>query len=63
MTVRANIISSKVKTLSANGTGNYPTGLSSDDEGLTIFDSQLGTLVFWNGTKWNRREWKQMEWN
>ena len=54
MTVRANIISSKVKTSSVNGTGNYPTGLGSDDEGLTIFDSQLGTLVFWTGTKWNQ---------
>ena len=54
MTVRANVVSSKVKTLSANGISNYPTGLGSDDEGLTIFDSQLKTLVFWNGSKWNQ---------
>ena len=54
MTVKANIINSKVKTLSANGTSNYPSGLGSDDEGLTIFDSQLQTLVFWNGSKWNQ---------
>ena len=54
MTVKANIINSKVKTLSANGTSNYPSSLGSDDEGLTIFDSQLKTLVFWNGSKWNQ---------
>ena len=58
MTVRANIISSKVKTSSVNGTGNYPSGLGSDDEGLTIFDSQLGALVFWTGTKWNQVRFK-----
>ena len=54
MTVKANIINSKVKTLSANGTSNYPSSLGRDDEGLTIFDSQLQTLVFWNGSKWNQ---------
>ena len=54
-TVNANIVSTNtgLELSVVNGTSNYPSGLGASDAGFIIYDSQLKTLVFWNGTEWN----------
>lgn len=42
-----------VKFAGYNGTGNYPTGLTSSDAGFMIFDTQINALVLWDGTAWS----------
>ena len=42
-----------VKFAGYNGTGNYPTGLTSSDAGFMIYDSQINALVLWDGTAWS----------